>query len=505
MPDEKKGTDTKPGVIAVTIEEPKTQHQKPPDVDDVRAQLNAGAGFLGKVFGDKKRKETKEEEDDKKDDKTEPEDERDHEKEEEARRSEEDARAAAVLDVKPAKVKKAQKQPKPEGFSIEDATRVASEAAAKAVREVTAPKPPKEESRQDQAPLDSEYPEEYVDDARHFEYLAITKPDKYKNLKKQVLAFSKKQQDYISKWEEENQAEYDPNDEAHDEFFERNFPDIDPADYEEAKKAIKKAEVAIETKKVVQEEVRPYKEALENERRKSVMAQLAPEIETHERGMIKAVFDVVAPELGEWDTTDQKLQEVVKENPLQSRFVNDVVTPAANMLQTYYRWMAGAEGYDERNPLHRALYASLDRLERFISSRPEDEITRDGKRFNRWDEIHKLPAEQRDGYWGIGPREVAQWLRSEVVNHARKRWENEAEALDKYVARKSGNGRVTKSAQNGDEGGDRRRMLNTNIVTADDDSGGGGHVNLDAGGKAQPSTLGFSGFMRGLGFGKTGK
>jgi len=524
MPDEKKAE--KPGVIAYELKDEvpskpgEEAKSKQPDVDDIRAQMAAGASFLGRVFkADKgsdhggKAKEEKAKEEKAGEEKPKGEagagDGAAQTTEEAAAQPEfsDDDRAAAVLSVKPTKKAKTKEPPRAEApMSVKEATEVAARAAAEAVRDVVAPTAKKEEIPAKKEEVEPEaYPDEYRDKAQIFDYLALSKPEKYKDLRTKLIAFDKKQADYISKWEEENSATFDPEDDAHAEFFDKNFPDIDSADIEAAKEAIDDARITLKAKKVAEKEMEPIKHRLEQERIHQAMAQVAPEIEAHEKSLIKEVFDLVAPDLGKWDPSQEKLAAVVAENEVEAEFVNAVVTPAADKLETYYRWLAGAEGYDERHPVHKALANTLMRLEKFIESRPSEEITRDGRTFATWEKINRLKPEDQQKFWGIGPNEVYQWIRSETLDQAKRGWEKRAKALDKYIQRKSGGVAASSASQGNAGGGSARKVLTANIVNAGEDGVGRGGIGLGNEPKSEQSGVGFSAFMRGLGFGKTAK
>jgi len=499
-----------PKVINIEIpDEPKPRPEPKADGDlgAVRQGMSEAVPFIGRLLGKKEAPAAKP----KKEESAEGGDAAAAKKVEDGKVAD-DRTAEAVLKVKPKKREEGKKEePAPEeklepkqGMSVEQVAEVASAAAVKAIRS-SQPAPEKKDAAKKSST--KEYPEEYRQNAQVFDYLSVAKPDQYGDIKERLVAFDQKHREYVSKWEEENPGEkFDADDEDHAEFYNKNFPDIDLDDVDEAEEEVQKAKFSAEAKRVAEEHVKPLRDQLERKEVEARVATVLPAIEKDEISLLKTVFEAVLPEGTDLKMDKESLRKTAEDFEMEAEIANEVATPAADLIGTYQLIANRIVPYNPKEPIHATLVESLERLERFIQSRPADERIRDGKRFVPLEKFVAMKPEEQQGFWAINHDEVVAWIAEEARQTAVKKWEKRKSQLDKYSSRNGGTVSVSvrKPTPQPEENGSSNPFSSSVVGPGGGDSGRG-HVGYGEQVRSNPAQHGIGALMRSIGMVKVPK
>ena len=259
-------------------------------------------------------------------------------------------------------------------------------------------------------------PERYQEDADLYTALAETNPDKYKDIVRRIAASDAAEQKYIGDWKKKNPGkEFDPDDDAHDEFYDKIEVKIPEKDL----KAAREKSVDIRAARVT-------RETLEAERRKLQAKERSQTVEatSKQRAGVETlrILTEIDPKLDLLVQDEGKRNEVLK--VIQSdRALNTTFEQLAPIASEQFRQVellsAGAVQYDPANAHHAAIVNAATEAHKEISALPEENRIIEGRKYVSPDVFAKLPADKKTEVWTVGPAEISSVLRRKFAQTLR--------------------------------------------------------------------------------------
>lgn len=296
----------------------------------------------------------------------------------------------------------------------ERASAAAAEAATKAVSKISA----KAEQHQSPAPI---RPEDSLTPAERkqfdvYQELESWKPDEYKGVTARYLKSLGEIQDYVKTWAKENPGQaFDPNDEAHNEFFERIEPPVDEDDWDDAKANIRAREISNQAIKPLNDKLRQ----MEQERARTMMEPVLQQKTLEGVRMMLNEFD---PKIAEEITKPDGLKELQEKDPITVGILNQTANVLAALTAEIVRLhdQVGGVPFDPRNPAHKEIADFILSQEARISKLPSHDRVRDGKRFIGRLDYSRLPPDEKAGYWFLDGDDVTYLLAQKYALDAKK-------------------------------------------------------------------------------------
>ena len=327
--------------------------------------------------------------------------------------------------------KKTDEPPKPtrrrasEAEITERAAAAAAEAATKAVSKLAprseAPPPPKTPD-----PKDGLTPAE----RRQFEVyqeLESWKPDQYKGVTSKYLKSLTETQDYVKTWSKENPGtKFNPNDEQHNEFFERVEPPVDEDDWDDAKANLR-------ARAISEQAVKPLNEKLHQMEQDRAKAMLEPFVEQKTLEGVKMFLNEFDPELAAEIVKPDGLKALTEKDPITVGILNHAATTVGSLAAEIVRLHDPNAGiqFDPRNPAHKEIADFILSQEDRISKLPANDRMRDGKRFIGRLAYRNLPPDDKPAYWFLDQDDITYLLAQKYALGAKKIRD---EAVEKFNA-----------------------------------------------------------------------
>jgi len=399
---EKLGDDTKDTHGATRTE---YVHQGKPNQEEGRpddeGRKKAAEALKARLFGRKPPK-------DEPDTKEEPEEEEEI-KADDAEAEEDDAKSAA-----------AEEEEETPPVSLSDITRIATEAATRAV---STPKDTlKQESKLSEIPEVIQGNRKAERTYSILQTMAKKWPSEYSSLPTQFLEELTSKKDYRTQWQKDNPGKrFDWKDDEHADFLDSIEVQYDPDDYDEAKLNVLKPSGSDESTRRLQElEAKLVKQEAD---KKAAMV-----IESAAKEFASG-FKVSA------DLTTRAGRSAAKENGgILDRVAAEVAEEMDKHLRATVEIYSGSTRFNPSDQIHKTL-AQIEKSlnDAFAASRKSQ---RGGKQFMRTDEfaslVNRNPA-AADQYWTVGEQEMIAAIQEEAVALAGKLAKSRAQELVKLA------------------------------------------------------------------------
>lgn len=259
----------------------------------------------------------------------------------------------------------------------------------------------------------------------------------YKGSADNYLKFKEAERQYQSKWEAAHpDEEFDPSDDAHSKWYEKNEPSIDEDDFEEAKEALIREQAEKAAEERFRKELEPVKRKQAEE---SAIAKAALKIEKTLQTIGRNAAAAIDPKLGEL----KDLSKIGEEDPIAAEILTDTAS----------RWMPIAQGAsllysghpaDQNNPVFQAVGELVSTLETQISQLDEDMQVRNGKQFATIAEYAKMSPREQARHWYVGEDELVEFVDKRMAFEAKQRYDAEVKRAELLAQKR---GYVPKSGQ----------------------------------------------------------
>lgn len=315
---------------------------------------------------------------------------------------------------------------------VEQVAAVAATTAAKTVAQAFEHLKPTRETPSADPNADAEalLTNEEKDDYAVIKHMAATN-EAYKDLPGQYLGQMRKIVDYQRKWEAANPGEtFDPNNEEHNDFYDRVAPRYSQRDFEDAK-----IDMAVERRLAkVQGKSDQKAEKLEAE---MAMKDAVPLINQSQVTAIRDVLTAVNPEL------DKLLKEKGPDAVVEADEVAaDIVRAAMGNLTPFIEAARHIDEpsrrikINEKNPQHVEYIEYLMAQEQAIANGPASGRIKDGKRFASRRDFAAMPADQRAKHWFLTVDDLIARRVAEEAELAKDAYKKENERIDKLLQKR---------------------------------------------------------------------
>lgn len=295
----------------------------------------------------------------------------------------------------------------------ERAAAAAAEAATRAVSQMA----PKQETKTEleKPPEDSLTPAE----RKQFEVyreLESWKPEAYKGVTARYLKSLTEIQDYVKTWAKENPGvKFDPNDEQHNEFFERIEPPVDEDDWDDAKANIRAREISAQT-------VKPLNDKLQQMEQERARAMLEPVVQQKTLQGVHMLINEFDPAIAAEIVKPDGLKELQEKDPITVSILNHIAGVVGALVAEVVRLhdVNGGVQYDPANQTHKEIADFiLGQEARIQKLSPADRI-RDGKRFITRFDYRNLPPAEKSAYWFLDQDDITYLLAQKYALQAQK-------------------------------------------------------------------------------------
>ncbi len=294
----------------------------------------------------------------------------------------------------------------------ERAAAAASEAATRAVSKALS-KP--EEKPAPKPPEDALTPAERKQ-FNIYQELEAWKPEAYKGVTEKYLGSLKEIQDYVKTWAKENPGvQFDPNDEQHNEFFERIEPPVDEDDWDDAKANIRAREISSQAVKPLNDKL----QAMEQERARNMMEPVLQQKALQGVHMLLNEFD---PELAVEIGKPEGVKELQEKDPITAGILNHVAGIVSSLVAEIVRLHDPNAGipFNANNPAHKEIADFILSQEARIAKLPREDQMRDGKRFMGRFDYRSLTPDEKGSYWFLDQDDITYLLAQKYAIQARK-------------------------------------------------------------------------------------
>jgi hypothetical protein len=241
------------------------------------------------------------------------------------------------------------------------------------------------------------------------------------NLDKKYLDFFKKHKQFL-----DDHSDYDLSDsEEYKKFLDQNKPKVN----------LKKFEREMWTADAEQRAIKKMQPEIMKLRRNQDKIQGEPVAKQSIHNAKKILFESIP------DDTRNIIQEsgikgLVEQNPIEAKIVNDTLTNAQEMVNTFYQIVHNVENYDEKNPKHQAVSEFINKeQERFIKS---GRTVKGGKTFVRRERMPLVPQDQTDKYYTFSDDDIINLIALRAKETMGGQIKNTRAALEKAGYVKSG-------------------------------------------------------------------
>lgn len=283
--------------------------------------------------------------------------------------------------------------------------------------------------------------EDEKSDYEVYRHIAETIPSK-KNIHTRFLEGVNKARAYEQKWRDENPGkEFDPEDEEHNDFYERIEPDVTEREFRKAEVAMEADRIAEEKlKKKLKDEVEPLKERQRQREAKEKVEELRTRIISDCEQTMASVLESILPNEAEAiKKNPEKASEIVKALEESDPEAFDVMRETSNAAmaligETVKLWNSdGLVPFDPKNPVHDAIRKFSLSKEQEIKKLPPSKQVHGGKRFATWAEMEKMGAAERERHWVLTDQHIVQMLKGEFAANAKAQYEHRMGRIRKYA------------------------------------------------------------------------
>jgi hypothetical protein len=253
---------------------------------------------------------------------------------------------------------------------------------------------------------------------------------KYGDLPERFTKVAQATAKYKAKWEQENPGEsFDPDDSAHDAFFEKNQVKYDRKDF---KRAEHRLATEGDTDPKVQELEKTNKELLA----KHKIKELEPQIANVWAANLDAMIESISPDILKVAREGGK-DKLLSEYPVEG----EEILRAAEALNVFsveaHRLLEGDGLFapDVNNRVHSRILDVIRKQEQMIPAQSrENRLDPDGRDFATWAQWATMSPQQQANYWHLGAAEVVEIMSRDMgarVKYELERLEKLAESKNK--------------------------------------------------------------------------
>lgn len=323
--------------------------------------------------------------------------------------------AKPTEETTPAQPKRRVKKPELDPTQLIEASASAGARAAVEAIKATQPPPSATETPAIVAPEDfaKALPDEWAEDADTYLEMARLQPDKYGDLPKRLVAYSKAEEGYIRKWQRDHPGEeFDPESADHADFYETNTPDINPRDFKQAERSIVKRQAIAE----VQQEFQPEIEELRSAKRSQAVQPIM-----HRESMetLGEILGAINKDYAKLIEKPEKISELAQSDQLGAEVATQVADATIPLVQTVIALHSGVAAYDERNPVHNQVFRLiLDAEDKIAAMGHADQVDQKGRLFARREDYLKMSKAEQARHWFLGQDEMLEILKGQARNRA---------------------------------------------------------------------------------------
>ncbi len=309
---------------------------------------------------------------------------------------------------------------------------------------------------------------------------------RYKNAAKDFADGVKKARAYEAKWRENNpDKEFDPEDDEHNDFYERIEPDVTERDF-------RRAEVAIEADRIAEKRIRERLEPVEKRQREREAAEtvssLRPQIEQSAGDILTSMLETISPDEGEkLRKNPESVLEIVKEleesDPIAFDIMKNSTGECVEVVSEVVKlWRSnGAVPFNQSNPIHEHIRKFSAHAEGEIKKLPTHQRLHQGKRFATWAEAEKMDAATRAKHWVLDDTHIIAMLKDHYMKASKAEYQAQRERLDRYISKKT---QVTTEKEEAKPRQDRQAPPDRRAAPArSPESGGGSSIDTTGKGK----------------------
>lgn len=330
----------------------------------------------------------------------------------------------AKVEKKP-KAKKKAPELKPEPVDYE----AIAEASARGVAGVLKPAEEKKEPVIEKGEYD-DIPDDEREVIPILQKMEKLYPEKYKGVTKRYAENLKATMEYQAKWEKENPDKtFDPDEDEHNDFFEKHKVDWGDADEKLARKTIIKEELAEELRK---ENSEKWDKLEQREKAREMEPMAYREAKRVGRKAFEVVGDEFKAIVGGDGTVDKAaVSKIFEKDPLAADIVFKEIQRIENICAESYRLHNGIVNFDANNPDHKFLAKYAADQEREIMALPKAEQTNaEGLKFAKASEFNQMTESQQSRHYRLTGEDLNDLLATEMAAKTRKLLETERAKFD---------------------------------------------------------------------------
>ena len=233
-------------------------------------------------------------------------------------------------------------------------------------------------------------------------------------LDQKYLDFFKKHKKFL-----QDNADYDLKDsEEYKKFLEENKP----------KTNLKNFEREMWTADAEQRAIKRLQPEFAKLRRNQQKIQGEPQAKQNIELAKKILFDTI-PDDSREIIKASGIKTLVDQNPIEAKIINDSLTGAQDMINTFYQIVHNVEDYDEKNPKHQAVSDFINKeQDKFIKS---GRTVKGGKTFVRRERMPLVPQDQLDKYYTFSDNDIVNLIALRTKESMNGQINNTRQALEK--------------------------------------------------------------------------
>lgn len=236
-------------------------------------------------------------------------------------------------------------------------------------------------------------------------FQAMGKMDaKYADLASRFTDVAKATTKYKQEWEKANPGEsFDPDDSAHDSFFNANQVKYDKRDF-------KRAEHRLATEGVEDPKLKELEKSNQELKAQSKLQELGPKIFNTWLNKVDAMIEAIDPDIAVATRKAGKdAGEVLKKDfPEEGEEILRAAEALGSVAQEAYKILDGDGLFipDTSNRVHARILDIIRKQEQIIPRQAREDRLVDGKDFATWEQWLNMNDSERDMHWHLGAEEV---------------------------------------------------------------------------------------------------
>lgn len=238
---------------------------------------------------------------------------------------------------------------------------------------------------------------------------------KHKDSHKKFSTFVDKLAKYRKDWQTANAGQaFNPNDDAHEDFYSANEPQVSQAD-------LHKARVRKEARGMIAEEIAKERESSERRIAEVEARAVGPEIARNANAAANAATGQFVAEI-----TDEAIKghlakspDALKEaDPVAFEVLNHHVGELQRDVHELHTIVNRPGYYNGNNPVHRNISTFIQQQEQRIAGLPPTQKMFENRQFATRDQFAKMAPTARANFWTLGEKDVAYMLTQTAAHRA---------------------------------------------------------------------------------------